>query len=51
MRHRPDPGAHQMCRGVNGAAAQDDFAAPELLRPASNDRLHADAMLAIKDQL
>ena len=51
MRRRPDPGAHQMRRGVDGAAGQDDLPAPELIRPASDDRLHADATLAIKDQL
>ena len=51
MRRRADPGAHQMRRGMNGAAGQDDLLAAELLRPASDDRLHADAALTLKDQL
>ena len=51
MRHRPDPGAQQMRRGMNGAAGQDDLLAAELLRPAGDDSLHADAALTIKDQL
>src|SRR5882724_11437543 len=48
---RADAGAQQMRRRVDRAAAEHDFTAAELLFPAVDHRLHADAARALEQQL
>ena len=51
MPDRPDAGAQQMGRRVDGAAGQDHLARPELRARALHVRDHADAALALEQQL
>ena len=51
MPDRADAGAQQMRRRMDGAAGQDHLAAAELLLPAVDQRLHADAARALEQQL
>ena len=48
---RSDAGAQQMRRRMDRAARENDLAAAELLLPAVDQRLHADAARALEQQL
>src|SRR6187399_3680260 len=47
---RTDAGAQQMRRRMDGAAAENDFAATEFLLPAVDDSFDADALRAFEQQ-
>ena len=51
MADRSDAGAQQMRRRMNCTAREDDLATAEFLFPSIDQRLHADALRALEQQL